>query len=166
MALSSVRLDSTSATGLRLRAHAVAVPALASHVRPSLVLTAEDSQRLKAAITAQDVMNSGRYATTPAGVQVWDRPFTGPAGEPGDAVHLGTVDWVHDTPAKGYLTISRAFVTDAGHHGGASPLSILTEVLGTADLGLDGTRLSDPLPPARDPFRRRLTVPELDLQQY
>jgi hypothetical protein len=151
-----VPLGGPSSSGLKLKDGAVAVPALSSHVRPSLVLAERESRELLEAAARQDVGLDGRFSAGPAGIQVWDGPFNGPSGTHGSAVHLGSVDWSYDTPAKHYVTIYRAMVTQAGLDSGESTLSILATVLGLAGLPVDGNRISLPAPPARDPFRRQL----------
>jgi len=151
-----VPLGGPVSSGLKLKDGAVAVPALSSHVRPSLVLAERESRELLEAAARQDVGLDGRFSAGPAGIQVWDGPFNGPSGTHGSAVHLGSVDWSYDTPAKHYVTIYRAMVTQAGIDTGESTLSILATVLGLAGLPVDGNRISLPVPPARDPFRRQL----------
>jgi len=101
-----------------------------------------------------DVGLDGRFSAGPAGIQVWDGPFNGPSGTHGTASHLGSVDWSYDTPAKHYVTIYRVMVTQAGVDAGETTLSILTAVLALGGLSADGTRITLPTPPARDPFRR------------
>ena len=154
MALHVVPLGGPVALGLKLKEGAVAVPALSSHVRPSLVLAERESRELLAAAARQDVGLSGRFSAGPAGIQVWDGPFNGPNGTHGSAVHLGSVDWSYDTPAKHYVTIYRVMVTQAGVDTGESTLSVLTAVMSLAGLPADGNRITLPVPPARDPFRR------------
>jgi hypothetical protein len=154
VALQVVPLGGVSTHGLRLKDGAVAVPALASHVRPALVLAERETRELLAAAALYDVGASGRFSAGPAGIQVWDRPFDGPSGTHGSARHLGSVDWSYDTPAKHYVTIYRAMVTQNGCDAGETTLSILTAVLGLSGLSADGSRITLPVPPARDPFRR------------
>ena len=84
---------------------------------------------------------------------MWDRPWDGPT-DPGEAVHLGSVDWSYDTPVKHYVTIYRAMVTDAGNSAGETTLSVLGRVLALTGIPLDGARVTLAAPPARDPFRR------------
>jgi hypothetical protein len=141
-------------SGLRLKEGVVAVPALSSHVRPSLVLAERESRELLAAAARQDVGLDGRFSAGPAGIQVWDGPFNGPSGTHGTAVHLGSVDWSYDTPAKHYVTIYRVMVTQSGVDTGESTYSILGTVLALGGLTADGNRISLPMPPARDPFRK------------
>ena len=140
--------------GLKLKDGVVAVPALSSHVRPSLVLAERESRELLAAAARTDVGLDGRFSAGPAGIQVWDGPFNGPNGTHGTAVHLGSVDWSYDTPAKHYVTIYRVMVTQAGVDSGETTLSILTRVMALGGLPADGNRITLPVPPARDPFRR------------
>jgi hypothetical protein len=149
-----VPLGGPAAAGLKLKEGAVAVPALASHVRPSLVLAERESRELLAAAALHDVGLDGRYSAGPAGIQVWDGPFNGPSGTHGSAVHLGSVDWSYDTPAKHYVTIYRAMVTQAGVDAGETTFTILAGVLALGGLPADGSRITLPTPPARDPFRR------------
>jgi hypothetical protein len=150
---------------VRLKANAIAVPALASHVRPALVLAERESRLLLEAAAIQDVGSGGCYAAGPAGIQVWDQPFDGPSGTHGSAKHLGSVDWSYDTPAKHYVTIYRAMVTQAGVDVGETTLSILQKVLGLGGLPVDGNRISMPAAPARDPFRQPFNVDRLTPEQ-
>ncbi len=154
MPLHVVPLGGPASGGLKLKEGAVAVPALASHVRPSLVLAERESRELLAAAALHDVGMEGRYSAGPAGIQVWDGPFNGPSGTHGSAVHLGSVDWSYDTPAKHYVTIYRAMVTQAGVDAGETTFSILAGVLALGGLPADGSRFTRPTPPARDPVRR------------
>ena len=146
----------SSGPRLRLAPHAVAVPALSSQVRPALVLAERETRALLEAAHQYDVSAGGRFSAGPAGIQVWSGPFNGPGGGHGDAVHLGSVDWSYDTPAKHYATVYRAMVTANGVEGGETTESILGTVLALVGLTTEGTRLEMPVPPARDPFRPRV----------
>ncbi|HVF20090.1 MAG TPA: hypothetical protein VNA14_07600 [Mycobacteriales bacterium] len=138
---------------LTLAPHAVAAPALASQVRPALVLPERETRALLDAATRADVSRGGRFSAGPAGIQVWSGPFDGPGGGHGDAVHLGSVDWSYDTPVRHYVTIYRAMVTASGVDGGETTHTILGAVLGLVGLSAEGTRLAMAVPPRRDPFR-------------
>lgn len=141
---------------VRLKANAVAVPALASNVRPALVLAERESRQLIEAAKEHDVSLGGVFCAGPTGIQVWSKTWSDPSQGPGDALHLGSVDWTYDTPVKHYVTIYRAMVTDNGIAVGESTLSVLTKVLGLTGIPIDGARISMPAPPPRDPFRRRI----------
>ena len=139
---------------LRLNTDAIAVPALTSQVRPALVLPERQARALLDAAGREDVSRGGCFAAGPAGIQVWSGPFDGPGGTRGSAVHLGSVDWTYDTPAKHWAMIYRAMVTQDGVTRGETTLSVLTRVLGLTGLSIEGDRVQLPTPPARDPFRR------------
>lgn len=139
----------------KLSAHAVAVPALASNVRPALVLREREARGLLAEARRHDVGVGGSFSAGPAGIQVWSGPFDGPGGSHGSAVHLGSVDWIYDTPVRYYATIYRAMVTAQGIAVQHNPHTVLESVLRLTGLTVEGTRLTMPMPPPRDPFRRR-----------
>lgn len=148
-------LGAVEGTPLVLQPHAVAVPALASHVRPAMVLPEGQTRDLLAAAAAHDVAAGGIFSAGPAGVQVWSRPFDGPAGGPGSSLHLGSVDWSYDTPVRHYVTLYRAMVTTWGVEGGQTTSTVLAAVLGLTGIPMESERVQMPAPPARDPFRRR-----------
>lgn len=143
--------------GVRLKPNAVAVPALASHVRPALVLAERQSRDLLTRAADHDVTRGGQFATSPACIQVWSQPWEAD-GTPGASIHLGSVDWSYDTPVKHYVTIYRAMVTDNGVAQGATTLSILSDVLALSGIPVDGARVTMPTPPTRDPFRRQANL--------
>ena len=151
----SLTLLKTSAEGLRLKTEAVAVPALTSQVRPALVLPELQARALLEAADREDVGRGGCFAAGPAGVQVWSAPFDGPGGLKGSAVHLGSVDWTYDTPAKHWAMIYRAMVTHEGVARGETTTTVLARVLALTGLSIEGDRVQLPSPPMRDPFRRR-----------
>jgi hypothetical protein len=155
--LTVVRPVRSETHGLQLKDGVVAVPALASQVRPALVLAERETRELLAAAGRQDVGSGGPFAAGPAGIQLWSGPFDGPSGTHGSARHLGSVDWSYDTPTKHYVTIYRVMVTQAGIDAGESVLSVMTRVLALSGIDADGNRISMPVPPPRDPFRRMAT---------
>lgn len=140
---------------LTLKPEAVAVPALTSQVRPALVLPEVQARALLDAAARADVSRGGCFAASPAGVQVWSGPFDGVGGSRGNSVHLGSIDWTYDTPAKHWALIYRAMVTQAGVERGETTTSVLTRVLALTGLSIDGDRITLPTPPIRDPFRDR-----------
>jgi len=153
VAVYPVTFSAPPPTTLQLKPNAVAVPRLASQVRPALVLAERQARSLLDAAAANDVTRGGLFSTSPACIQVWDRPWDS-ASAAGESVHLGSVDWSYDTPVKHYVTIYRAMVTDAGHVNGETTLSVLGRVLALTGIPLDGARVTLAAPPARDPFRR------------
>jgi hypothetical protein len=139
---------------ITIRRHAVAVPALASQVRPGLVLPEAETRDLLAAARRFDVHTGGCFAAGPAGVQVWSAAFEAPLlDDPGAATLLGSVNWTYDTPVRHYATIYRAMVTADGLYTGETTASILARVLALAGVPVERAHLTLPTPPSRDPFR-------------
>jgi len=136
-------------------AEGTAQAALASRVRPSLVLDERVARDLLKEAARFDVSAGGRFSAGPAGVQVWSGPWDGAGGTHGSSVHLGSVDWTYDTPSKNYVTIYRSMVTQAGIDANETTVSILTVVLKLVNQTIEGPRIEQPMPPAHDPFRRR-----------
>lgn len=143
-----------TAPRVALAPNAVAVPALSSHVRPALVLAERETRELLEAAAICDVGRGGRFAAGPAGIQVWSGPWDGVGGSHGSAVHLGSVDWSYDTPVRHYATVYRAMVTAAGVAAGETTETVLQRVLGLANIAMQGSHITMPAPPPRDPFRR------------
>ncbi len=127
--------------------------ALASRVRPALVLDEQVARQLLGEAARHDVAVGGKFSAGLAGVQVWSGPWLD-SDRPGDAVHLGSVNWTYNTPSKHYATIYRTMVTRFGIERGETTESILRAVLGLADLDIDGPRIEQPAPPERDPFQK------------
>jgi hypothetical protein len=148
--------ESAAGRALAVVSHAVAVPALASQVRPGLVLPEAETRDLLTAARRFDVHASGCFAAGPAGVQVWSRPFDFPGtDDPGSAALLGSVNWTYDTPVRHYVTVYRAMVTADGVYCGETTASILARVLALAGVPVERAHLTLPTPPSRDPFRPR-----------
>jgi hypothetical protein len=152
----SLTLLKSSADGLRLKTEAIAIPALTSQVRPALVLPELQARALLDAANRESIGNEGCFSAGPAGIQVWSGPFNGADGSRGTALHLGSIDWTYDTPAKHWALIYRAMVTQPGLEHGETTLSVLTRVLGLTGLSIEGDRVQLPTPPVRDPFRRAI----------
>lgn len=126
--------------------------ALASQVRPALVLTEKQARDLLAAAERGDVGRGGCFSAGPAGVQVWSGPWDGQLGTHGGSEHLGSVDWCYDTPTRHYITVYRVLVTARGAELGQTTSGLLARVLAMAGVqnAQQGRLVA---PPARDPFR-------------
>ena len=124
--------------------------ALASRVRPALVLDEAVAREVLMEAKRLDIAVGGRFSAGIAGVQVWSGPWK-TAEEPGEAVHLGSVNWTYNTPVKNYATIYRTMVTRYGIARGETTETILRAVLALGNLDIDGPRIEQPLPPERDP---------------
>ena len=132
----------------------VGAPAVkVARVRPALVFTEEQATKLLRAAEQLDVASGGVFSAGPAGVQVWSQPWNGEAGTRGSSVHLGSVDWTYNTPARFYITVYRCMVTEEGRLRGLEVPDILKQVLDLVGLPIDGVRANLHEPPERDPWR-------------
>lgn len=126
--------------------------AMASQVRPALVLPERQARALIDAAEGGDVSRGGCFSAGPAGIQLWSGPWDGVLGSHGSSEHLGSVDWCYDTPTRHYITIYRVMVTAKGAAAGQTTEGVLARVL-----ALGGVRTGEqgalPVPPPRDPFR-------------
>lgn len=127
--------------------------AVASQVRPAIVLPDQQARALLAAAGRQDVARGGALSAGPAGVQVWSGPWDGMLGSHGSSVHLGSVDWSYDTPTRHYITIYRVMVTLRGAAAGQTTDQLLRRVLDLAGIAAEADRVALQAPPGRDPFR-------------
>jgi hypothetical protein len=124
-----------------------------ARVRPALIFTEEQATRLLHAAEEQDVASGGVFSAGPSGVQVWSGPWDGEAGTRGSSVHLGSVDWTYNTPARFYITMYRCSVTAEGKARGLDIEDVLKRVLDLVGLPIDGVRANLHEPPAADPWR-------------
>jgi hypothetical protein len=127
--------------------------AVQSQIRPALVLPEREARHLLAAATREDVSRGGVFSAGPAGIQVWSSAWDGPGGSHGTSVHLGSVDWSYDTPARHYITVYRVLVTAPGAEMGLTTETILARVMALGGLTTEGATLAMAVPPPRDPFR-------------
>jgi hypothetical protein len=127
--------------------------AVQSQIRPALVLPEREARHLLAAATREDVSRGGVFSAGPAGIQLWSGEWDGPGGSHGSAVHLGSVDWSYDTPARHYITVYRVLVTATGAEAGLTTESVLSRIMALGGLTSEGSTLAMAVPPPRDPFR-------------
>lgn len=130
-----------------------APPVKVVRVRPALIFTEEQATKLLRAAEEQDVACGGVFSAGPAGVQVWSEPWNGEAGTRGSSVHLGSVDWTYNTPARFYITMYRCMVTAEGKLRGLGIEDVLKQVLDLVGLPIDGVRANLQEPPVQDPWR-------------
>lgn len=128
--------------------------AVQSQIRPAMVLPEREARHLLAVAAREDVAHGGVFSAGPAGIQVWSAGWDGPGGSHGNSVHLGSVDWSYDTPARHYITVYRVLVTAAGAASGSTAELILERVLSLGGLRAEPAALGLPSQtPPPDPFR-------------
>ena len=117
-------------------------------IRPAAVLS-ETAARLILQGLAQDDVRAGGHWWTRVGT--WRRyasPWAPGAAEPGDAVHVGTLSCVYDSPARYSVTVFRVSMTSYGLTQGWTTQSLCDEAFAHAGLTLaDCPRASFASPP-------------------
>jgi len=129
-------------------------------IRPAAVLSETHTRLILQGMAGDDVLAGGHWWTR---VGTWRRyasPWASGAQEPGDAIHIGTISCVYDSPARYCVTVFRVSMTAYGLRQGWATTSLCDEAFGHAGLTLaDCPRAS--LNPVPRPFTalRRDTGP-------
>jgi hypothetical protein len=128
-------------------------------IRPAAVLMESTSRDILQGLADDDVRDGGHWLTSPGVWQRYDRPWKHGAKDPGEAVHLGTIRSIYDSPQRYFVTIFRASITPDGLERGWSVDSLCDDALKHANLTLaECPRAS--LTPTPEPFRIEDRMPE------
>lgn len=129
-------------------------------IRPAAVLSEAAARQILQGLAADDVLTGGHWWTR---VGVWRRyasPWGAGAEGPGDAVHIGTISCVYDSPARYCVTVFRVSMTAYGLRQGWTTDSLCNEAFGHAGLTLaDCPRASLGATPSPFDAQRRDTGP-------
>ena len=121
-------------------------------IRPAAVLSETHTRLILQGLSEDDVRAGGHWWIR---VNTWRRyesPWAPGAEEPGDALHVGTISCVYDSPARYCVTVFRVSMTSFGLRRGWTTDSLCGEAFGYAGLTLaDCPRAS--LAPPPEPFR-------------
>jgi hypothetical protein len=119
-------------------------------IRPAAVLMEEAARQILAGLAEDDVRYGGRWLTSPGVWERYDRAWPKGSREAGDALHLGTVRSIYDSPQRYSVTIFRASITAEGLDQGWTVDSLCDDALKHANLTLAdcprATFLPAPLP--------------------
>lgn len=105
-------------------------------IRPAAVLSEIHTRLILQGLAANDVMTGGLWWTR---VGVWRRyetPWAPGAQEPGDAVHIGTISCVYDSPSRYCVTVFRVSLTAYGLSQGWTTTSLCNDAFDYAGLTL------------------------------
>lgn len=127
-------------------------------IRPAAVLMETAAREILAGLASDDVRSDGHWLTSPGVWERYDRPWAAGGSEPGDAVHLGTIRSVYDSPQRYAVTIFRASVTPDGIEQGWNVESLCDDALRHAGLTLTNCPRAELTPPPA-PFRQRSATP-------
>ena len=125
-------------------------------IRPAAVLMEEAAKKILAGLAEDNVTNDGNWWTTPGVWRRYDRPWPTGSDEPGEAVHLGTISCVYDSPQRYSVTIFRASITPEGIAAGWTVEALCDDAFKYADLTLASCPRAQLYPTPR-PFRLRDT---------
>lgn len=117
-------------------------------IRPAAVLWELSARAILRALNEEDVTRGGVWSSKPGVWRRYDRPWDG-ADDAGDALHLGTISCVYDSPQRYSVTIYRASVTTAGIRAGWTVQKLCDDALRYADLDLGSCPRIDLRPPPR-----------------
>lgn len=127
-------------------------------IRPAAVLLELAARQILEALADDDVRRGGHWWTQPGVWRRYDRPWPDGANEPGDAVHLGTISCVYDSPQRYSVTIFRASMTPEGIGQGWNVDDLCNDALRHAGLTLESCPRAQLAPPPR-PFHLRPDLP-------
>jgi len=105
-------------------------------IRPAAVLSEVHARMILTGLATDDVQSGGHWWTR---VGTWRRyasPWAPGADEPGDAVHIGTMSTVYDSPARYCVTVFRASLTAYGLRQGWTTESLCNDAFQHAGLTL------------------------------
>lgn len=121
-------------------------------VRPSAIVPEGAARLVLQEMSARDVRWGGTWWAEPTSWRRYDVAFDGPAGTPGAARLLGSLQVAYGTPTRYEITVYRATVTPAGVAEGLTVASLCAEALAFGGLDLD-TCPRAALRPPPPPFR-------------
>jgi hypothetical protein len=127
-------------------------------IRPAAVLMEESAKRILIGLSEDDVHTGGLWWTTTGIWRRYDQPWPEGTDEPGEAVHLGTISCVYDSPQRYSVTIFRASITPEGIEAGWNVDALCDDALRYADLTLASCPRAQ-FSPTPQPFKMRNVAP-------
>ena len=125
-------------------------------IRPAAVLSESATRMILQGLALDDVHHGGHWWLR---VGTWRRyasPWDEGAEEPGEAVHIGTISCVYDSPSRYCVTVFRVSMTSYGLSQGWTTASLCDEAFSHAGLTLAQTpraSLTTPPRPMRPEMR-------------
>ena len=120
-------------------------------IRPAAVLSEAHARLILTGLAADDVQDGGRWWTRVGTWRRYAQPWAPGADDPGDAVHIGTISCVYDSPARFCVTVFRVSMTSYGLRSGWTTESLCDEAFKHAGLTLRDCPRASFTPPPR-PF--------------
>jgi hypothetical protein len=87
-------------------------------IRPACVLSEVHAKLILQGLATDDVQAGGHWWTRVGTWRRYETPWAPGSNQPGEAVHLGTISCVYDSPARYCVTVFRVSMTSYGlRHG-------------------------------------------------
>ena len=117
-------------------------------IRPAAVLSEVHARLILQGLADDDVQSGGHSWTRPGTWRRYESPWAPGADHPGDAIHVGTISCVYDSPSRYCVTVFRVSMTSFGLRKGWTTESLCDEAFRHAGLTLaDCPRASLNAPP-------------------
>ncbi len=119
-------------------------------IRPAAVLSEVHAKLILNGLATDDVNHGGHWWTRVGTWRRFETPWAPGATQPGDAVHLGTISCVYDSPARYCVTVFRVSMTSYGLRHGWTTESLCDDAFQHAGLTLAScprAALAAPPPP-------------------
>jgi hypothetical protein len=129
-------------------------------IRPAAVLSETNARLILTGLAGDDVQAGGYWWTRVGTWRRYAEPWSPGAHDPGDAIHIGTISCVYDSPARFCVTVFRVSMTSQGLRLGWTTELLCDEAFRHAGLTLkDCPRASLAAPPRRFSELRRDSGP-------
>ena len=120
-------------------------------IRPSAVLSEGDARLILTGLALDDVHSGGHWWTRPGTWRRYSAPWPEGMEDPGDAVHIGTISCVYDSPARFCVTVFRVSMTSYGLRAGWTTERLCNDAFKHAGLTLADCPRASLAPPPK-PF--------------
>ena len=125
-------------------------------IRPAAVLSEVHAKLILNGLATDDVNHGGHWWTRVGTWRRFETPWAPGSTQPGDAVHLGTISCVYDSPARYCVTVFRVSMTSYGLKHGWTTESLCDDAFRHAGLTLaDCPRAALAAPPRPFSMARR-----------
>ena len=105
-------------------------------IRPAAVLSEVHARQILQGLATDDVQSGGHWWTRVGTWRRYETPWAPGADEPGEAVHVGTISTIYDSPARFCVTVFRASLTAYGLRQGWTTESLCNDAFRHAGLTL------------------------------
>ncbi len=106
-------------------------------IRPAAVLSETATRNILKALSEDDVRDGGHWWTRVGTWRRYDAPWSPGSDQPGEAVHIGTISSVYDSPSRYCVTIFRVSLTAYGLRQGWTTATLCNDAFQHADLTLN-----------------------------